>query len=288
MYFEVEPLLIQNMMFDFKGKEMYIEKDKLNKEHGAILKKQNDLNMSSVQQQLQNSLIKDNLSRKESLIKARKDMNLLSNLSHINLERTPSRAQINRQQTMLLESVINEEEKELKKQLEIEIRNELDDDALMLDTYTFSVSDKFNYETRNVAKKKLIYLFTESLSDMGLKNMTTIAFQITLFVIILSFWVRMYIHYFGSYIALLMFGIPVSKFNPQWHRVDLHYEAWEAYHEVVVISFGVLMNTLLFGIFITVSYFVNKYSRFPHIFYKMICWYGIATAIDFLLIFIVD
>ena len=59
MYFEVEPLLIQNMMFDFKGKEMYIEKDKLNKEHGAILRKQQDLNMSSVQQQMQNSLIKD-------------------------------------------------------------------------------------------------------------------------------------------------------------------------------------------------------------------------------------
>lgn len=85
-----------------------------------------------------------------------------------------------------------------------------------------------------------------------------------------------------------MFGIPVSKFNPEWYRVELHYEAWEAYQEVVITGFGVLSNTLLFSVFVTVSYFVNKYSKFPHIFYKMICWYGIATLIDFLLIFLVD
>ena len=288
MYFEVEPLLIQKLVFDMKGKQMYYEKDQLNKQHGAVLRKNNDLNTSSVQQKLRNDLFNDGASQKSSLMRGKKNSNLLSNVSHAQLERAPTIAQLNRQQTNLLESVINEEQKEMTKQMEIDIRNGLDDETLMLETYTYSVSDKFNYETRNVAKKKLVYIFTESLSDMGLKNMTTIAFQITLFVIILSFWARMYIHYFGSYIALLLFGIPVSKFNPEWYRVDLHYEAWEIYHEVFVISFGVLLNTLLFAIFVTVSYFVNKYSQFPHIFYKMICWYGIATTVDFFLIFIVD
>lgn len=118
--------------------------------------------------------------------------------------------------------------------------------------------------------------------------MGTIAFQITLFVIILSFWARLYMHYFGEYIALLIWSIPVSKFNPEWYTVELYYEAWEAYQEIFVICFGVLMNTLLFSIFLLTAYFVNKYTQFPHIFYKMICWYGIATLIDFILIFIVD
>jgi hypothetical protein len=184
---------------------------------------------------------------------------------------------LNKQQTQLLDSVINDEHQQLRKEIEKEIRDEHDDDALMLETYTFSVSDKFNTETRNVAKKKLVYLVTESLSDIGLKNMTTIAFQITLFVIILSFWARVYLHYFGEYLAMLMIGIGVSKFNPQWYKVELHYEAWEAWHEAIIIMLGVLLNTLLFSILILVSYFVNKYTQFPHIFYKMICWFGIAT-----------
>jgi hypothetical protein len=120
-----------------------------------------------------------------------------------NLDQSPNKNSLNRQQTQLLESVINEEHKQLRKEVEREIRDELDDDALMLESYSFSVSDKFNYETRNVAKKKMVYLFTESLADMGLKNMGSIAFQITLFVIILSFWARVYLHYFGQYIILL-------------------------------------------------------------------------------------
>lgn len=292
MYFEVEPLLIQKLVFDMKGKEMYYEKTELNKQHGAILRKQNNLNDTSIQQHLRNSLINDNMSRKSSVHggrdRSRDNLNLMSHISQSNLEKTPSRAQLNRQQTKLLESVLNEEQQQFTKQMEQEIRDELDDDNLMLETYTYSVSDKFNYETRNVAKKKLVYIFTESLADMGLKNMNTIAFQITLFVIILSLWSRLYLHYFGEYLALIMIGIPVSKFDAKWYTITLYYEAWEAYHEVIVICLGVLFNTLLFSIFLVVAYFVNKYTQFPHIFYKMICWYGIGTTIDFLLIFIVD
>jgi hypothetical protein len=172
--------------------------------------------------------------------------------------------------------------------MELDIRNALDDDALMLETYTYSVSDKFNYETRNIAKKKLVYIFTESLADMGLKNMSSIAFQITLFVIILSFWARLYMHYFGEYLALLICGIPVSVFEAKWYTVVLYYEAWQYYQEVIVICLGVLFNTLLFSIFMITAHIINKYKLLPHIFYKMICWYGIATVIDFLLIFIVD
>lgn len=291
MYFEIEPLLIQRLKFDWKAKEMYYEKSQLNKQHGFIYsKRQEDLNASMLQQDLRNSLL-DNRSvrssKMERKMSIRDPKNLLTNLRNSNLEQSPKKS-LNRQQTQLLDSVINEEHKQLQKEVEREIRDELDDDALMLESYSFSVSDKFNYETRNVAKKKLVYLFTESLADMGLKNMNSIAFQITLFVIILSFWARVYIHYFGEYLALLMIGIGVSKFNPEWYKVELHYEAWESWHEVIIIILGVLLNTLFFLILTIVSYFVNKYTQFPHIFYKMICWFGIATAVDFILIFLVD
>lgn len=177
MYFEVEPLLIQKLVFDWRNKDMYYAKSQLNKTYGAVIVKNNDLNMSSLQQNLRNSIIRDNdsrrenMSRRSSVIKDqnRSSLNLLNNLSQVDLNKTPSRAQLNRQQTQLLENVINEETGQYKKELEQEIRKEFEDDTLMLETYKFSVSDKFNHETRNVAKKKLVYLFTESLADIGLK-----------------------------------------------------------------------------------------------------------------------
>jgi hypothetical protein len=207
MYFEIEPLLIQKLLFGWKHKEMFYDKSELNKQHGFFYsKKQEDLNASMLQQNVRDSLLEKQTSspsRMERKMSIRDPNNLLTNLRTSNIDQSPTKNSLNRQQTQLLESVINEEHKQLRKEVEREIRDELDDDALMLESYSFSVSDKFNYETRNVAKKKLVYLFTESLADMGLKNMGSIAFQITLFVIILSFWARVYLHYFGQYIALL-------------------------------------------------------------------------------------
>jgi hypothetical protein len=207
MYFEIEPLLIQKLLFGWKHKEMFYDKSELNKQHGFFYsKKQEDLNASMLQQNVRDSLLEKQSvspSRMERKMSIRDPSNLLTNLRTSNIEQSPTKNSLNRQQTQLLESVINEEHKQLIKEVEREYRDELDDDALMLESYSFSVSDKFNYETRNVAKKKLVYLFTESLADMGLKNISSIAFQITLFVIILSFWARVYLHYFGQYMALL-------------------------------------------------------------------------------------
>jgi hypothetical protein len=207
MYFEIEPLLIQKLLFGWKNKEMFYDKSELNKQHGFFYsKKQEDLNASMLQQNVRDSLLEKQSgspSRMERKMSIRDPNNLLTSLRTSNLDQSPTKNSLNRQQTQLLESVINEEHKQLRKEVEREIRDELDDDALMLESYSFSVSDKFNYETRNVAKKKMVYLFTESLADMGLKNMGSIAFQITLFVIILSFWARVYLHYFGQYIILL-------------------------------------------------------------------------------------
>jgi len=296
MYFEVEPLLIQKLAFDYDGNRMLYEKSHLNKQHGAILFKNKNLNASAFMEQQRDSLLRGVTKRSsmgigDETAKSRRqsNVNLIASINPDALSRQTSKVTMNKEDRHLINSVINEEEQQLKKQLELDLRDGLDDDTLMLESYSYSVSDKFNYETRNIAKKKIVYIFTESLSDLGLKNMTTIAFQITLFVIVLSFWARMYMHYFGEYIALEMLQIRISIFDPRWYTVRMYYEAHEAVHEMVIISFGVLFNTLLFSIFVLTAYLVNKYlGQLPHIFYKMISWYGIATAVDFLIILIVD
>jgi len=292
MYFEVEPLLIQKLIFDWQNREMYYDKEQLNKIHGYVLKREEDPDQNMAQPNAVResfggqSARSSRLKRKRSTV--RNATNLISNLHDADLDRQNSNVRLSKDQTRELDQMIGYEAEEFKKEQQREIKAELDDNALFLEEYSYSVSDKFNNETRNVAKKKMVYLFTESLADMGLKNMNTIAFQITLFVIVLSFWARVYIHYFGEYLALLIIGIKVSKFNPEWYKVELHYESWESWHEAIIIILGVLLNTFFFSLMIISAYFVNKYTQFPHIFYKMMCWFGIATTIDFLLILAVD
>ena len=297
MYFEVEPLLIQKLAFDYDGNRMLYEKAHLIKQHGTKLFKEKKFNIDDVMDENERNSFLQKFDRQESLTGNREETksnrhsggNLLASIGPNQLSRYDSKVSLDKDQRVMVNSIINEEEQELKKQLEMELRDGLDDDALMLESYTFSVSDKFNYETRNIARKKITYIFTEALADLGLKNWYSVAFQLTMFVIIMAMWSRMYMHYFGQYIALLMMGIPISVFNPTWYTVRLHYEASEVIEEMVVISFGVLFNTLLFGIFTLCAYLVKRYiGELPHIFYKMICWYGIGTAIDFILILIID
>ena len=294
MYFEIEPLLIQKIAFDYDGKRMMYEKNHLNKLHGAKLfrERENLNNLVSQPARLgrEGASVRSSLGAHDNRsVKRDSGPNLIASIAPDALSRQNSRSNLNRDERIMVNSIINEEEQQLKKQLEIELRDGLDDDTLMLESYSFSVSDKFNYATRNIAKKKMVYIFTEALADLGLKNINSVNFQLTAFVIILAFWSRMYMHYFGEYIAVSILGIQVSVFDPRWYTVRLHYEASEAIHEMMVISFGVLFNTLLFSIFTLCAWLIKKYiGELPHIFYKMICWYGIATALDFILILIVD
>lgn len=279
MYFEVEPLLIQKLEFDYEHEKMFIEKIHLNKQHGAKIFKERTYNVQDIEgEQARVSLIHDGQSKKSSLganeetkSNRKSALNLVASIPPDALSRHNSKTILNREEKNFANSLLNEEEQQLKRQLEIDLRDGLDDDTLMLESYSFSVSDKFNYETRNIAKKKMVYIFTEALSDLGVKSMNSVAFQLTLFVIILAFWSRMYLHYFGEYVSLLMMGIPVTIFQPKWWTVHIHYEASVGYQEMIVISFGVLFNTFLFGIFTLGAYLIKRYiGELPGIFYKMI------------------
>lgn len=66
MYFEVEPLLIQNLVFDYASKNIYYDKSLLNRTHGAVVSKDRTLNASALGQNLRTSLLNETMSRKSS------------------------------------------------------------------------------------------------------------------------------------------------------------------------------------------------------------------------------
>lgn len=129
---------------------------------------------------------------------------------------------------------------------------------MKLEHYHFSVNQLFDFKTKRITKKKLVYIFTEAFSDLGLKKIWSIEFQITLFVILMTCWFRMYLHYFGEYLMVLTMLIPVTRFVPNWHRVLIEYAPWYVWQEVLVILAGCLINTLIFFLMMLTSYLSVK------------------------------
>lgn len=86
-----------------------------------------------------------------------------------------------------------------------------------------------------------------------------------------------------------MFGVKITKFNPNWHNVHIEYVATSVLEEIGVVIMSVLINSFLFVLSLMTCYFSQWcFKCFPKVFCKMILWYGIATNLDFLLILFID
>lgn len=77
----------------------------------------------------------------------------------------------------------------------------------------------FDWKTRNLTKKKTVYVLGETWQDLGLKKWRSKDFHIMLFIIVMTFWMRMYMHFFGQYVIIKIMQVPITKFNPSWHYV---------------------------------------------------------------------
>lgn len=84
--------------------------------------------------------------------------------------------------------------------------------ARHFDQYSFSVPH-IELKADTLVSKKFKYILDEALSDLGFRNIMSIEFWISLIILLLTIWIRAYLHTFGSWILLKMGGIPVSHFD---------------------------------------------------------------------------
>ena len=75
-----------------------------------------------------------------------------------------------------IQSYVDQEHESFLNDSKREIEEKFDNNTLHLDHFHYSVSQKFDFKTRNITKKKAVYVFTEAMSDLGLKNVFTIEF----------------------------------------------------------------------------------------------------------------
>ena len=103
---------------------------------------------------------------------------------------------------------------------------------------------------------------------------------------------RIFIHYFGQWITCTLLGVPVTRFEPTLLKVYIEVAAFNLDQEIFIIISGVGANTI-FLLFLMFCAFIFKTKlcfcrSFPRRYYQIICYYGLYTLFDPLLILIVD
>jgi hypothetical protein len=158
-----------------------------------------------------------------------------------------------------------------------------------LDLFKFSVNEKLNLSTRQLTLKKVRYIFDEVFMDIKWKKIRTIEFQLWVFYTLCLLYLRMFCHYLGQYIMLTILTVPVTQFETHWYKIYVTYAEWTFMQIFATLAAGCLFNTMVFSIFILIAYISKKRMKcFPRIFYKVICWFGCLTLLDFGLIFFCD
>jgi len=79
---------------------------------------------------------------------------------------------------------------------------------------SFSFNIPKTLETNIHFGHKITYLWEEAMSDLGFTNIATIEFWISLMILIVTLWIRQYLHIFGSWLFLLANKTPINKFTP--------------------------------------------------------------------------
>jgi hypothetical protein len=52
--------------------------------------------------------------------------------------------------------------------------------------------------------------------------------------------------------------VPVTLFEPHWHKIRIEYAAWNFVQEILTVCFGIFSNTILFSCFITFAFLSKK------------------------------
>ncbi|ELU11189.1 hypothetical protein CAPTEDRAFT_202332 [Capitella teleta] len=182
--------------------------------------------------------------------------------------------------------IINKQRKKRKKLTHLE----------ELDHHSFSVSvirdaNKERGHTHQASYEKLAYIARQLLAELGLSQWRSREFWGMLFMFVLIFFVRIYIHYAAQWLLLQAITIPINKFDFLPYTVNLNYQGslLEIQEEVGVVLMGPGGNFLFFIILIITSWLMQKImGGFPDVGSKFVVVFGIQTFLDPILILIVD
>ena len=162
-----------------------------------------------------------------------------------------------------------------------------------LDTHSFEVRTPWSNKggLEHAGTKKVQYMSRMLLTELGISQIRGREFWAMILMILITYWMRMYLHYIGQWVLLVGLRIPVNKFQFLPYTVNLNYQSvlLRSRDEIALIVLGPFTNILLFVMMVLLSAFIQAlFDRFPNIFSRFIMAFGIHCILDPIWILITD
>lgn len=139
--------------------------------------------------------------------------------------------------------------------------------------------------------KRLEFVKQITWFDLGLRNPYTVDFWVCIIALLISLWLRVYVHYAAQYLFLKAFSVPVYSYTAQWSTVLLKYESQSisAEGEMMLVFAGPFACVLLLAALMGIALLWHRFiSHVPRDFSRFTAMWIVATFIDPLLIFVTD
>jgi len=169
------------------------------------------------------------------------------------------------------------------------------DNPRTMELFTYSIASNPSQRKRllpgAIASFKLRFLSLEALGDLMPHLWGSLDSYITIFVMLIALWLRIYLHYLGEYVYLAGYGAPIFAFELQPLQISFKYMSSSIPQavEIGLVAIGPITNNMFFVAFSLVGMLIFGLAGFvPEGYNKFVSCFGLVTLLDPLLILIVD
>lgn len=162
-----------------------------------------------------------------------------------------------------------------------------------LNTHGFTVKTPWSTKGRidHKGSRKMQYMARMLLTELGISQIKSRQFWAMILMILVTFWIRMYLHYVGQWVTLIAFEIPINTFNFLPYTVNLNYQntLLRTREELALIVIGPFTVIFFFAVMVAIAAFIRfLFERFPSILSRFIMAFGIQCVLDPIFIAIID
>eukprot|EP00058_Branchiostoma_floridae_P003599 XP_002589087.1 hypothetical protein BRAFLDRAFT_120904 [Branchiostoma floridae] len=159
--------------------------------------------------------------------------------------------------------------------------------------HTFAVQKPFSTKGtyQRPTHERAQYLTRMFLAEMGLSQWRSKEFLGILVMLFFTFFLRIFLHYGGQWLFLMLLRIPVNKFEFLPYTVNLNYQSslLHTREEIALIVLGPAFNILWFSLLVALSWVSQRaLGSFPALFSKFVMATGLMAFLDPVLILLVD
>ncbi|XP_066268973.1 uncharacterized protein [Branchiostoma lanceolatum] len=159
--------------------------------------------------------------------------------------------------------------------------------------HTFAVQKAFSTKGtyQRPTHERAQYITRMFLAEMGLSQWRSKEFLGILVMLFFTFFLRIFLHYGGQWLFLMMLRIPVNKFEFLPYTVNLNYQSslLRTREEIALIVLGPAFNILWFSLLVALSWVSQRaLGSFPALFSKFVMAAGLMAFLDPILILLVD